>query len=148
MNDQKIANLALEVSQIVTRNAFSQAMMQNISFGANNTIHGIRNIVYGDDLVVFGDYQIVIGEKVTINAFESEADRDAQLKAHQDYLKMFERLDKDGLCPKSFFPRAKLALQMIMCTISSVGVKAKPEEPETRGPKIEEVVDEPTTMKK
>lgn len=134
------------IAQQVTRNAFSQAMMQNICFGVGNTFHGVRNIVFGDGLEVFGDYQVVIGDKVTLSPWDTEADRDAQLKAHQEYLRMFEKLDEDGLCPKTFLPKAKTALQMIMCLIRSVGVKVS-DVPEEKGPKIEPVVDEPTSMK-
>ena len=137
-----------DIAQQVARNAFSQAMMQNICFGVGNTFRGVRNIAFGDNLEIFGDYQVVIGNSVTLAPWKSEADRDLQLKAHQDYLKMFENLDASGLCPKTFFPEAKAALQTIICLIRSVGVKvsAAPAEEET-GPKIEPVVDEPTTMK-
>lgn len=121
--------------------------MQNICFGVGNTFHGVRNIVFGDNLEVFGDYQVVIGDKVTLSPWDSEADRDVQLKAHQEYLRMFEQLDKDGVSPKSFLPKARPVLQMIMCLIRSVGVKVS-EVPEEKGPKIEPVVDEPTSMKK
>lgn len=138
---------SVAIAQQVTRNAFSQAMMQNICFGVGNTFHGVRNIVFGDNLEVFGDYQVVIGDKVTLSPWDSEADRDVQLKAHQEYLRMFEQLDKDGVSPKSFLPKARPVLQMIMCLIRSVGVKVS-EVPEEKGPKIEPVVDEPTSMKK
>ena len=138
----------------------------NVSMGTGNEFRGRNCVSVGDGIMSRGNFKVTIGEKITLTPFQSEEAMKNYIEIHQDILKTWKINDEDGDCPKGFFMKAELAINVVLMLARSVGFNrpaAEPEAPvpastpvptpapteptpEQKGPLIEEI-NEPTTMK-
>lgn len=128
----------------------------NIIYGSSIAT-GMRNVLFGDNINVFGDYNVVVGDHVSHPAILNleNKSKDEYIKVHKEALEVYKNLDEKGISPKGFYQEAKIVITIICAIVESSKVKeeAAPSQEETPKetvdePKVVEVVDEPTTMKK
>lgn len=135
----------------------------NVSMGSGNEFRGRNCVSVGDGIMSRGNFKVTIGDKITLVPFPSEELMKNYIVIHQDILKTWKINDEDGDCPKGFFEKAEMAVNVVLMLARSVGFNRPAAEPtpapvptpapteptpapEQKGPLIEEI-NEPTTMK-